>query len=120
VPEDSAERAWHQALAYALCGCRLEQLGRQRSPDIAALSTALHDLAEEGVLILPSSGDQAVHSVPKDLMQGLGAAQFHAALSALHSELGLGVAHRSAVAPSRPLTPEERRLNDDAPPHHLG
>lgn len=120
MPEDSAERAWHQALAYALCGCRLEQLGRQRSPDIAALSTALHDLAEEGVLILPSSGDQAVHSVPKDLMQGLGAAQFHAALSALHSELGLGVAHRSAVAPSRPLTPEERRLNDDAPPHHLG
>ena len=54
-------------------GRRLEQLGRQRSPDIAALGTALRDLAEEGLLILPSSIDQAVHSVPKDLMQGLGA-----------------------------------------------
>ena len=80
VPEDSAERAWHQALAYAIWGRRLEQLGRQRSPDIAALSTALRDFAEEGVLILPSSRDQAVHSVPKDLMQDLGAAQFHASV----------------------------------------
>jgi hypothetical protein len=53
-------------------------------------------------------------------MQGLGAAQFHAALSALRSELGLVVAPRSEVAPRRLLTPAERRLNEDAPPHHLG
>jgi hypothetical protein len=120
MADDGAERTWHQALAYAVCGCRLERLGRQRSPDITALSTALRDLAEEGVLILPSSSDQALHSVPKDLMQGLGAAQFHAALSAMRSELGLVVSLRSAVAPSRPLTQAERRLNEDAPPHHLG
>lgn len=118
MADDGAERTWHQALAYAVCGCRLERLGRQRSPDITALGTALRDLAEEGVLILPS--DQAVHSVPKDLMQGLGAAQFHAALSAIRSELGLVVSLRSAVAPIRPLTQAERRLNEDAPPHHLG
>lgn len=117
---DGAELAWHQALAYAVCGRRLEQLGRQRSPDIAVLSTALRDLAEEGALILPSSSDQAAHSVPNDLTQGLGAAQFHAALSALRSELGLGVALCATVAPSRPPTPAERRLNEDAPPHHLG
>ena len=120
MADDGAERPWHQALAYAVCGCRLEQLGRQRSPDVAALSRALRDLAEEGALILPSSGDQAVHSVPQDLMQGLGAAQFHAALSALRSELGLVVAPRSEVAPRRLLTPAERRLNEDAPPHHRG
>ena len=120
VSYEGTERAWHQALAYAVCGCRLERLGRQRSPDIAALSMALRDLAEEGVLILPSSGDQAVHSVPNDLMQGLGAAQFHAALSALCGELGLGVALRARVAQSRPLTPADRRLIEDAPPHHLG
>jgi hypothetical protein len=120
VSEDGADRAWHQALAYAVCGRRLEQLGRQRSPDVAALSTVLRDLAEDGALILPSSSDQATHSVPKDLMHGLGAAQFHAALSALRSELGLGAALPSAVPPSRPLTPVERRLNEDAPPHHLG
>ena len=120
MADDGAERAWHQALAYAICGCRLEQLGRQRSPDVSALSTALRDLAEEGALILPTSGDQAGHSVPQDLMQGLGAAQFHAALSALRSELGLVVAPRSEVAPRRLLTPAERRLNEDAPPHHLG
>jgi hypothetical protein len=119
VADDGEERAWHQALAYAVCGRRLEQLGRQRSPDITALSTALRDLADEGALI-PSSSDQAVHSVPNDLMQGLGAAQFHAALSALRSELGLGVALRATVAPSRPLTPAERRLIEDAPPHHFG
>jgi hypothetical protein len=118
--DDGAERTWHQALAYALCGRRLEQLGCQRSPDVAALSTALRDLAEEGALILPSSSDQAAHSVPQDLMQGLGAAQFHAALSALRDELGLVAASRSRVAPGRPLTPAERRLNEDAPPHHLG
>jgi hypothetical protein len=120
VALDGAELAWHQALAYAVSGLRLEQLGRQRNPDIAALTTALRDLAEEGALILPSSGDQAAHSVPNDLMQGLGAAQFHAALSALRSELGLGVALRATVAPSRPLTPAERRLIEDAPPHHRG
>jgi hypothetical protein len=120
MADDGAERTWHQALAYAVCGCRLEQLGRQRCPDVAALSTALRDLAEDEGLILPSSSDQAVHSVPQDLMQGLGAAQFHAALSALRGELGLVVAPRTSVAPSRPLTPAERRLNVDAPPHHLG
>jgi len=120
MADGGAELAWHQALAYAVCGRRLEQLGRQPSPDIAALSTALRDLAEEGPLILPSPSDQAVHSVPKDLMQGLGAAQFHAALSAMRGELGLVVARRSEVAPSRPLTPAERRLNEDAPPHHRG
>jgi hypothetical protein len=119
MANDGAEQAWHQALAYAVCGRRLEQLGRQRSPDIAALGTALRDLVDEGDLILPSSSDP-VHSVPKDLVQGLGAAQFHAALFALRSELGLAVARPSAVAPSRPLTPAERRLNEDAPPHHLG
>jgi len=48
MADDAAERAWHQALAYAVCGRRLEQLGRQRSPDIAALGTALRDLAEDG------------------------------------------------------------------------
>jgi hypothetical protein len=120
VADDGAGRLWHQALAYAVCGRRLEQLGRQRSPDIAALSTALRDLAEDGALILPSSSDQAVHSVPKDLMQGLGAAQFHAALSAMRGELGLVLALPAAVAPSRPPTPAERRLNEDAPPHHRG
>ena len=71
-------------------------------------------------MILPGSSDQAVHSVPKDLMQGLGAAQFHAALYAVRGELRLVVARRSEVVPSRPLTPAERRLNEDAPPHHLG
>ena len=120
MADNGAERSWHQALAYAVCGCRLEQLGRQPRPDVSALSTALRDLAEEGALILPTSGDQAVHSVPQDLMQGLGAAQFHAALSARRSELGLVVAPRSEVAPRRLLTPAERRLNEDAPPHHLG
>jgi hypothetical protein len=120
VADDGTERAWHQALAYAVCGRRLEQLGRQHGPDIAALSTALRDLAAEGALILPSPSDQAVHTVPSDLMQGLGAAQFHAALSALRSELGLGVAMRGTVAPNRPLTPAERRLIEDAPPHHRG
>jgi hypothetical protein len=120
MADDGEERAWHQALAYAVCGRRLEQLGSQRRPDIAALTTALRDLAEEGALILPSSSDPAVHSVPNDLMQGLGAAQFHAALSALRGELGLGVALRATVAPSRPLTPAEHRLIEDAPPHHRG
>ena len=59
MADEGAERAWHQALAYAICGCRLEQLGRQRSPDVSALSLALRDISEEGALFIPSSGDNA-------------------------------------------------------------
>ena len=53
-------------------------------------------------MILPSSSDQAAHSVPQDLMQGLGAAQFHAALSALRDELrpGRSIALRRGAGPT--------------------
>lgn len=109
MTDDPELKAWHQALAYAQTGRRLEDLGRQPTPDPAALAGLLRhrDLA----------GGSAVHAVPADLMRGLGPAQFLAALAQLRSALAPAPATAPVLA-NRPLTPEERRLLIDVPPHH--
>ena len=39
------QRAWHQALAYAVTGQRRPELGYQAQPDLAELSLRLGELA---------------------------------------------------------------------------
>ncbi|HEY5821405.1 MAG TPA: hypothetical protein VIT20_05490 [Propionibacteriaceae bacterium] len=105
--------SWHQALAYALTGRRVEELGRQAKPDVPALVLALGDIATPAELL------QSAYAVPADLMEGIGAAQFAAALFTVRSTVAAQPGVRPApVVSSRALTADERRLLGEVPPHH--
>lgn len=107
--DDPELPAWHQALAYAVTGRRLDGLGRQARPDPVALAQILRD---RGLATGSSSWP-----VPPELMRGLGPAQFLAALAQLRSTLAPARAAAPVLA-DRPLTADERRLLTDVPPHH--
>jgi len=106
--------AWHQALAYAVTGQRFEELGHQSVPDLEAVATFLESR-------LGADLDRAVlartHRPPADLLSGLGAAQLWAAVAELRRRLG-GRESPVKVTRQRSLTPDERRLLQDVPPHH--
>ena len=107
-----SERAWHQALAYAMTGQRRPELGYQAQPDLAELSDRLGVLGADAEALAAGR----FHDVPEDLMRGLGPAQFRAALTELRAALARPPA--GPVVASRPLTTDERRLDADRPPHH--
>lgn len=118
MPEESIVPAWHQALAYAVTGQRLEELGRQRQPDVSRLAAELEGLAGPGGIERGWSVEVTDYSVPAELMEGIGAAQFWAVLGDLRQVLGLADPGSPAVTTDRPLTAEENRLVADRPPHH--
>ena len=105
--------AWHQALAYAVTGVRLEDLGRQSRPDLDVLVALLHPRL--GV-DLDRAALTRTHPLPTDLAEGLGAAQLAAAVAELRRRLTATTP--AVVAGDRPLTADERRLLEDVPPHH--
>ena len=119
---EGSKRAWHQALAYAIVGRRLAGLGTQSEPDVARLAgQLLDDLGVDGVAAAASSRgvEPWPHPVPADLMQGLGHAQFGAALAQLRRELGLDRPQGPPrVGSAQPVTARDRRLLDEVPPHH--
>ena len=88
MTEESTYPAWHQALAYAVTGQSLPDLGRQRRPDVPALAAQLEELAANRDIDLTWSAADADYLVPPDLMEGIGAAQFWAALGELRRALG--------------------------------
>ncbi len=118
MPEESLEPAWHQALAYAVTGQRVAELGRQRQPDVARLATELERLGGPGGTERSWSVEVTDYLVPAELMEGIGAAQFWAVLDDLRQALGLTDPGSPAVTTDRPLTAEENRLIADRPPHH--
>ena len=117
MPDETSEPAWHEALAYAVTGRRIEGLGHQRQPDVSALALQLqHSAADD-----PNwtwSTEPADYLVPTDLMAGIGAAQFWATLADLRRTLGINDPGGSAVTTDRPLTVDEVRLSAERPPHH--
>ena len=117
MPEETIEPAWHQALAYAVTGRRLDGLGRQRQPDVATLARQLQQDAA-GDPSWTWLAEPADHLVPAEMMEGIGAAQFWAALGDLRRTLGIGDPGGSAVTTDRPLTLDETRLSAERPPHH--
>ena len=118
MAEGRVPRTWHQALAYAMTGQRLDGLGGEERLDLPALARTLLELQTTGQVDLASPAAQR-HDVPDDLLRDIGPAQFWAAQSELAGLLAAGrPARRSPVVTDRPLTPEERRLTDDTPPHH--
>ena len=62
--------------------------------------------------------EPADYAVPAELMTGIGAAQFWAALADLRQTLGIRDPGGSAVTADRPLTLDETRLAAERPPHH--
>ena len=118
VTEESTCPTWHQALAYAVTGQSLPDLGRQWRPDVPALAAQLEKLAANRDIDLTWSAADAEYLVPPKLMEGIGAAQFWAALGELRRALGVAAPGSAAVTADRPLTPEESRLLTERPPHH--
>jgi hypothetical protein len=119
VPEESIFPAWHQALAYAVTGQCLPDLGRQRQPDVATLAADLEQRAASRDIDLSWSAAESDYVVPPDLMEGIGAAQFWAALGELRRALRVEPpGSAAAVTADRSLTPEESRLMMERPPHH--
>jgi hypothetical protein len=121
VQRPDTSLAWHQALAYAICGQRLSELGQQDELDLDELVRILSRDADLGsrVQVDRRRGDWP-HPVPNDLMAGLGWAQFSAALSALITRLDLAPDIAGRGPSSEPPDADERRLLDDVPPHHVG
>ena len=119
MSEQTIFPAWHQALAYAVTGQSLPDLGRQRQPDVTGLATQLERLAADRDIDLSWSAADTDYVVPPDLMEGIGAAQFWAALGELRRALRVAApGSATAVTADRPLTPEESRLLAERPPHH--
>ncbi len=119
MPEESIYPAWHQALAYAVTGQVLPDLGRQRQPDVPALAAHLEELAASRDIDLSWSAPDTDYVIPPDLMAGISAAQFWAALGELRNALRTAAPGSApAVTADRPLTPEESRLLVERPPHH--
>ncbi len=108
--QESGTALWHAALAYAVTGCRWD-LGRQVAPDVDAVVALIR---------LRASPEQRMgppHQVPADLMDGIGAAQFHAASAQVRDALAPASGPPPVVA-DRALSADERRLLADVPPHH--
>ena len=119
MPEETIYPAWHQALAFAVTGQSLPDLGRQRQPDVPSLAAQLEQLAASRDIDLSWSAADTDFVVPPELMEGIGAAQFWAALGELRRALRVAEpGSAAAVTADRPLTPEESRLLTDRPPHH--
>lgn len=126
-PNSGAEGLrWHQALAWAVTGHAHPELGEQPRPDLPALAERL--LAAPGARQEIEERRAAQRdrgatppAVPSELMAGLGAAQFTAALTGLRQRLGSGDGPTfRPVLSSRPPDAAERRLLEDVPPHHGG
>jgi hypothetical protein len=116
--------AWHQALAFALLGRRRPDLGRQPAPDISQLVDALVATTEGEAPLAEQVGRARLDAkiwpfpVPVDLMPGIAAAQFRAALRELQTRCGIGPAQERRTIADRAPDAAERQLQRDVPPHH--
>jgi len=121
----TADAAWHAALAFALTGERLRMPAVPR-PDAAQLLAALdaqgwtQDRIAAHARSLSDASQPWPHQVPDDLRAGLGAAQLRAALGEARRRLGLTSLETRPPSQRTSLTPHERRLLAEVPPHHVG
>lgn len=114
---------WHAALAYALLGPPVLDLAETGAPRIADLAVDLYDASGGADALRRTVSEAQVrgvwpYEVPGGLRAGLGAAQFAAAWSALLATLATDAPAAWPVLQDRALTPDERRLLADRPPHH--
>lgn len=114
---------WQAALAHALVGEAL-QLPEPGGPAVPEL---LKDLADRGwdaqaiathAAARQSDGLPWPHPPSPGLRDGIGAAQFHAALLSAREQLGLVAPQTRPPSRRTQLTPDEVRLRREVPPHH--
>lgn len=105
---------WQAALAYALTGERLS-VRPSPTPDPVALLAELSALGWTQKRLTVSA--RAARQVPAELMAGLGAAQFWAALAELRHRIGADGMSPQAPTGRTVLTRDEQRLRADRPPH---
>ncbi len=115
---------WHQALGFALVGEALP-LGTQQRPDVAQLIVALDEAGwprtriSEHAHDVRGAGLPWPHPVPAELRAGMSPAQLAAALRAVRDALDLTGLTAHAPSARSALTPDERRLIAEVPPHHV-
>lgn len=116
-----ANQRWQAALAYALVGPPVRDLTETGRPDVRRLLTELGgvQVVVESVRTVRERGPWP-YEVPRELLRGLGAAQYAAAWTAVLDALGPLTANARPVVTDRALTADERRLLADRPPHHGG
>ncbi len=120
---DPSAPALHRALAYALCGVDLPGLPAGPA-DAAALADGLRAAGWDRAALrrhadlTRDSGQAWPHRVPAELLEGLSAAQFSAAQTALVADWGLRPLSRRvrSAGTDRPSSADERLLRD-LPPH---
>ncbi|WP_040158500.1 hypothetical protein [Nigerium massiliense] len=116
--------SWHTTLAQALTGESLD-LGVQESPNIAELVGALASRGWDAAAVRRHALDtQAAglpwpHPVSPAARQGMGFAQWFAALARARTALGVDVLDVHAPSHRTTLTADERRLLAEVPPHHV-
>ena len=113
--------SWHRALGLALTGEALE-LGVQDAFDVDAAVAALaaagwdaervHDHAHQCAGSVPWPHPVAAHE-----RDGVGPAEFHAAILRLRERLGLSALEVRPPSTRTRLDADERRLLADVPPH---
>ena len=112
-------RPWHSALALALTGERLD-LGKQERPDAAELVSELAARGWDRDRIEALARVAPVWPIPVEPAdrEGLGAAQWLAALREARRGLGLESLIVRPRSPRGLLNADERRLLADVPPHY--
>ena len=117
----SPDQRWQAALAYALVGPPVRDLTETGRPDVQRLLAELGGVpVVVGSVRVARERGPWPYEVPPELRQGLGAAQYAAAWTAVLTALGPLATNARPVVADRALTAEERRLLADRPPHHGG
>ena len=114
---------WQAATAFALVG-EVVELPEPGGPDVDGLVLGLAAAGWPAARIAElARGELSVEGVwpfpvPAELRQGLGAAQFAAAVAAARRELGVADLVVRVRGGRTRLTADELRLLADVPPHH--
>ena len=107
-----------QAVEFALAGCAglLTSVDPDPLTALAAVGWGRDEVVAHAEQVR-ADGDVWPHPVPDGLRAQVGSARLIALLQRLQVELGL-FGRAAAPAAPRPLTPDERRLLNEVPPHH--
>ena len=116
---------WNAALAYAITGQRWDDLDESGTPELSTVAREIGHRSPGGIVGLRQQvaavlqdGRRWPYELPADLREGLGAAQWLAALAGLRELLSVGPQPDRPVLSDRKPDADEQRLLRDVPPHH--
>jgi len=116
---------WNAALAYAITGQRWDDLDETGMPELATVADEIGRRFAGGIAGLRhqiaatvQEGGRWPYELPAGLREGLGAAQWLAALAGVRELLSVGPQPDRPVLSDREPDADEQRLLRDVPPHH--